>query len=54
VMLGGSLALLQFIIPTVLAQIIVLVIAVLGVRLRPFLIERRGERARPTSSSAVA
>jgi urea transport system permease protein len=54
VMLGGSLALLQFIIPTVLAQIIVLVIAVLGVRLRPLLIERRGERARPTSSSAVA
>lgn len=54
VMLGGSLALLQFIIPTVLAQIIVLVIAVFGVRLRPFLIERRGERARPTSTSAVA
>jgi urea transport system permease protein len=54
VMLGGSLAILQFVIPTVLAQIIVLVIAVLGVRLRPFLIERRGERARPTSSSAVA
>ena len=54
VMLGGSLALLQFVIPTVLAQIIVLVIAVLGVRLRPFLIERRGERARPRSSSSVA
>jgi urea ABC transporter permease protein UrtB len=54
VMLGGSLALLQFIIPTVLAQIIVLVIAVLGVRLRPYLIERRGKRARPTPSSAVA
>jgi urea ABC transporter permease protein UrtB len=54
VMLGGSLALLQFFIPTVLAQILVLVIAVLGVRIRPFLIERWGERARPTSSSAVA
>jgi branched-subunit amino acid ABC-type transport system permease component len=53
-MLGGSLALLQFVIPTVLAQILVLVIAVLGVRVRPFLIERRGERARPTSSSVVA
>jgi hypothetical protein len=48
------LALLQFFIPTVLAQILVLVIAVLGVRIRPFLIERWGERARPTSSSAVA
>jgi branched-subunit amino acid ABC-type transport system permease component len=53
-MLGGSLALLQFVIPTVLAQILVLVIAVLGVRVRPFLIERIGERARPPSSSVVA
>jgi urea transport system permease protein len=53
-MLGGSLALLQFVIPTVLAQILVLVIAVLGVRVRPFLIERRGERARPRSNSVVA
>lgn len=52
-MLGGSLALLQFFIPTVLAQILVLVLAVLGVRVRPFLIERRGERAHPTSSTAV-
>ena len=53
-MLGGSLALLQFLIPTVLAQIVVLVIAVLGVRVRPFLIERRKERPRPASSSAAA
>lgn len=53
-MLGGSLALLQFLIPTVLAQIVVLVIAVLGVRVRPFLIERRKERLRPASSSAAA
>jgi urea ABC transporter permease protein UrtB len=53
-MLGGSLALLQFLIPTVLAQIVVLVIAVLGVRVRPFLIERRKGRPRPASSSAAA
>jgi branched-chain amino acid transport system permease protein/urea transport system permease protein len=42
IVLGGSLALLQFAIPTVLAQIVVLVIAVLGVRVRPFLVERAG------------
>jgi urea ABC transporter permease protein UrtB len=48
--LGGSLALLQFVIPTVLAQIVVLLIAVLGVRLRPFLLERRGDRARPAAA----
>jgi hypothetical protein len=53
-MLGGSLALLQFVIPTVLAQILVLVIAVLGVRVRPFLIERRSERVPPTPSSVGA
>lgn len=42
--LGGSLALLQLSIPTVLAQIVVLLIAVLGVRLRPWLLEQAGER----------
>ncbi|HEX2235521.1 MAG TPA: branched-chain amino acid ABC transporter permease [Actinomycetota bacterium] len=48
VVLGCSLALLQFAIPTVLAQIVVLVIAVAGVRLRPFLVERAGlSPARP-------
>jgi urea ABC transporter permease protein UrtB len=52
-MLGGSLALLQFVIPTVLAQILVLLIAVLGVRVRPFLIEHRAEGGRPVSSSAA-
>jgi branched-chain amino acid transport system permease protein/urea transport system permease protein len=49
VVLGGSLALLQFVIPTVFAQILVLVIAVVGVRLRPvvvaWLAERRSHRA---------
>ncbi len=39
--LGGSLSLLQFVIPTVFAQIVVLVIAVLGVRVRPLLVARR-------------
>jgi urea transport system permease protein len=44
IMLGCSLALLQFVIPTVLAQIVVLVIAVLGVRLRPFLVASAASR----------
>jgi L-asparaginase len=44
-LLGGSLAVLQFFISTVYAQIIVLVIAILGVRLRPLLAERLGQRA---------
>jgi branched-subunit amino acid ABC-type transport system permease component len=39
-LLGGSLSILQFVIPTVYAQIIVLVIAILGVRLRPVLAHR--------------
>jgi urea transport system permease protein len=38
--LGGSLSILQFVIPTVHAQIIVLVIAILAVRLRPVLAEK--------------
>ena len=38
--LGGSLSILQFVVPTVYAQIIVLVIAILAVRLRPVLAER--------------
>lgn len=38
--LGGSLAIMQFVISTVYAQIIVLVIAILAVRLRPVLTER--------------
>jgi urea transport system permease protein len=38
--LGGSLSILQFVIPTVYAQIIVLVIAIVGVRVRPVLAER--------------
>jgi urea transport system permease protein len=42
--LGGSLAVLQFFTSTVAAQIIVLVIAILGVRLRPLLAERFAAR----------
>lgn len=38
--LGGSLSVLQFVVSTVYAQIIVLVIAILAVRLRPVLAER--------------
>jgi branched-chain amino acid transport system permease protein/urea transport system permease protein len=44
VVLGGSLALLQFVIPTVFAQILVLVIAVVGVRLRPVVVGALAER----------
>jgi urea transport system permease protein len=39
-LLGGTLSILQFMIPTVYAQIVVLVIAIVGVRLRPVLAER--------------
>jgi len=53
VVLGGSLAVLQFVISTVLAQIIVLAIAIVGVRVRPLLgqarQERKGRRPRPLS-----
>ncbi len=46
--LGGSLSILQFVISTVHAQIIVLVIAILLVRLRPVLAERiAARRERP-------
>lgn len=44
VVLGGSLAVLQFVISTVLAQILVLVIAVVGVRMRPVIGEAWRER----------
>jgi urea transport system permease protein len=54
VVLGSSLALLQFVIPTVLAQIVVLVIAVLGVRLRPFLVEGVGARRARSPTTAAA
>lgn len=43
-LLGGSLSILQFFIPTVFAQIIVLIIAILGVRLRPVLAARIASR----------
>lgn len=50
IVLGGSLAILQFNISTVYAQIVVLVIAIVGVRLRPVFAEKleewRDRRAR--------
>jgi branched-chain amino acid transport system permease protein/urea transport system permease protein len=46
-LLGGSLAILQFFISTVFAQIIILVIAIVAVRLRPFVVERISGRSRP-------
>jgi branched-chain amino acid transport system permease protein/urea transport system permease protein len=52
--LGGSLAVLQFFIPTVYAQIIVLVIAILGVRLRPLLRERLVPRRKQRPSAPRA
>jgi urea transport system permease protein len=42
VVLGGSLSVLQFVMRTVYAQVIVLAIAILGVRLRRVLVERVG------------
>jgi urea transport system permease protein len=45
VLLGGSLATLQFFISTVFAQIVVLLIAIVGVRLRPVLTGLWSERA---------
>jgi len=44
VVLGGSLAILQFVISTAVAQIVVLVIAVAGVRVRPVLARMIAER----------
>ena len=53
VVLGGSLGVLQFVISTVFAQIVVLVIAIVGVRLRPIMTEGlarlRQKRATPQS-----
>ncbi|CAN5280147.1 hypothetical protein BH18ACT5_BH18ACT5_17680 [soil metagenome] len=54
VVLGGSLAVLQFVTSTVLAQIIILGIAIIGVRLRPMVglawQERKQRRLRPTAA----
>jgi urea transport system permease protein len=52
--LGGSLAILQLFISTVYAQIIVLVIAILGVRLRPLLAERLAARRERRASAPPA
>jgi branched-chain amino acid transport system permease protein/urea transport system permease protein len=56
IVLGGSLAILQFNISTVYAQIVVLVIAIVGVRLRPVFAEKleewRDRRARGPADKA--
>jgi len=44
VLLGGSLAILQFLISTVFAQILVLVIAIVGVRTRPLIVDAVNKR----------
>jgi len=53
IVLGGSLAVLQFVTTTVFAQIIILAIAIIGVRVRPMLgsawEERRQRRLRPAA-----
>lgn len=54
VVLGGSLTMLQFVISTVLAQIVVLVIAIVGVRLRPVLVERLAARRERRAAPAKA
>jgi urea transport system permease protein len=57
VVLGGSLSVLQFVMRTVYAQVIVLVIAIVGVRLRRVLAERvvaYRERRSPARSPQVA
>jgi branched-subunit amino acid ABC-type transport system permease component len=54
VVLGGTLAALQFLMSTVLAQIVILAIAIVGVRVRPLLGLVQAERGRRTlRSSAV-
>jgi urea transport system permease protein len=52
--LGGSLAVLQFFISTVYAQIVVLLIAILAVRVRPLLGERLARRREQPSSAPRA
>lgn len=44
IVLGGSLAILQFVVSTVMAQILVLVIAIIGVRMRPLIVAAMAER----------
>ena len=54
IVLGGSLAVLQFVTTTVFAQIIILAIAIIGVRVRPMLgsawEQRRQRRLRPSAT----
>jgi branched-subunit amino acid ABC-type transport system permease component len=53
-LLGGSLAVLQFLISTVFAQIIVLVIAIVAVRVRPIVAARIADRRRRPSRKPAA
>jgi urea ABC transporter permease protein UrtB len=52
--LGGGLAAMQFVMSTVLAQIVILAIAIIGVRVRPLLRLVREERERRMLSSITA
>jgi urea ABC transporter permease protein UrtB len=52
--LGGALAAMQFVMSTVLAQIVILAIAIIGVRVRPLLRLVREERERRMLSSITA
>jgi branched-subunit amino acid ABC-type transport system permease component len=52
--LGGTLAALQFVMSTVLAQILILAIAIVGVRVRPLIgLVREERQRRPLRSSPV-
>jgi branched-subunit amino acid ABC-type transport system permease component len=53
IVLGGTLAALQFIMSTVLAQILILAIAIIGVRIRPLLALMREASARGPLGSAL-
>lgn len=53
IILGGSLATLQFVISTVFAQILVLVIAIVGVRVRPLVVEAISKRRHRSGRQSV-
>ena len=54
VVLGGTLAAMQFVMSTVIAQILILAIAIIGVRVRPLLgLLREGRGRRPLRSASV-
>ena len=53
VILGGSLSVMQFTISSVIAQIVVIVIAVVAVRLRPVLVRALAERRERRATAAA-